>query len=235
MSRPYLREDRRERVAVADVDVVVRVRVAELAGEPQHVPCGGSLLAEELGAHVVVDADHVQAQAGEVPDRLGADQTRRSGDQCDAHVILPFDRRSRAGSHVSRASRRRATVARVTFSNYRPNRAAPTPTRAAAAARRCLLTVGKEGVEPSRPFGHTDLNRARLPFRHFPAFTQDGRTGDLPSPRQPRRKSSMPPGLARIALSACNRIPSSPWPRRVRKEPVQPIVPGGTGERAATL
>src|SRR5262245_13730217 len=27
--------------------------------------------------------------------------------------------------------------------------------------------VRKEGVEPSRPFGHTDLNRARLPFRHF--------------------------------------------------------------------
>lgn len=31
--------------------------------------------------------------------------------------------------------------------------------------------VGKEGVEPSRPFGHTDLNRARLPFRHFPGST----------------------------------------------------------------
>ena len=30
------------------------------------------------------------------------------------------------------------------------------------------IKVGKEGVEPSRPFGHTDLNRARLPFRHFP-------------------------------------------------------------------
>ena len=28
--------------------------------------------------------------------------------------------------------------------------------------------VGEEGVEPSRPFGHTDLNRARLPFRHSP-------------------------------------------------------------------
>jgi hypothetical protein len=28
--------------------------------------------------------------------------------------------------------------------------------------------VGKGGVEPPRPFGHTDLNRARLPFRHFP-------------------------------------------------------------------
>jgi hypothetical protein len=30
----------------------------------------------------------------------------------------------------------------------------------------CL--VGKGGVEPPRPYGHTDLNRARLPFRHLP-------------------------------------------------------------------
>jgi hypothetical protein len=30
------------------------------------------------------------------------------------------------------------------------------------------LCVGKGGVEPPRPFGHTDLNRARLPFRHLP-------------------------------------------------------------------
>src|SRR5215471_17822093 len=28
--------------------------------------------------------------------------------------------------------------------------------------------VGEEGFEPSRPRGHTDLNRARLPFRHPP-------------------------------------------------------------------
>ena len=28
--------------------------------------------------------------------------------------------------------------------------------------------VGEEGFEPSRPCGHTDLNRARLPFRHPP-------------------------------------------------------------------
>src|SRR4249920_1738364 len=27
----------------------------------------------------------------------------------------------------------------------------------------------KEGFEPSRPFGHTVLSRARLPFRHFRA------------------------------------------------------------------
>jgi hypothetical protein len=31
-----------------------------------------------------------------------------------------------------------------------------------------LLQVGEEGFEPSHPFGHTDLNRARLPFRHPP-------------------------------------------------------------------
>src|SRR6516164_7630133 len=31
--------------------------------------------------------------------------------------------------------------------------------------------VGEEGFEPSRPFGHTDLNRARLPFRHPPWAT----------------------------------------------------------------
>ena len=27
--------------------------------------------------------------------------------------------------------------------------------------------VREGGVEPPRPHGHTDLNRARLPFRHF--------------------------------------------------------------------
>jgi nucleotide-binding universal stress UspA family protein len=32
-------------------------------------------------------------------------------------------------------------------------------------------SVGEEGFEPSRPFGHTDLNRARLPFRHPPGAT----------------------------------------------------------------
>src|SRR5689334_23942216 len=31
-----------------------------------------------------------------------------------------------------------------------------------------LWLVGKGGVEPPRPSGHTDLNRARLPFRHLP-------------------------------------------------------------------
>jgi nucleotide-binding universal stress UspA family protein len=36
---------------------------------------------------------------------------------------------------------------------------------------RVHISVGEEGFEPSRPFGHTDLNRARLPFRHPPGAT----------------------------------------------------------------
>jgi hypothetical protein len=39
----------------------------------------------------------------------------------------------------------------------------------AAGQRLRVSVVGKGGVEPPRPYGHTDLNRARLPFRHLPA------------------------------------------------------------------
>ena len=46
----------------------------------------------------------------------------------------------------------------------------------------CL--VGEEGFEPSRPFGHTDLNRARLPFRHPPrAGSKGSTTTSAPVPR----------------------------------------------------
>ncbi len=39
-----------------------------------------------------------------------------------------------------------------------------------------LCWVGEGGVEPPRPFGHTDLNRARLPFRHSPECDQQAST-----------------------------------------------------------
>jgi hypothetical protein len=54
---------------------VVGVRAAEVGGQPLDVPRGGRLRAEELLPHVVVDADHVESEAGEVPHRLGADET----------------------------------------------------------------------------------------------------------------------------------------------------------------
>lgn len=44
--------------------------------------------------------------------------------------------------------------------------------------------VGEEGFEPSRPFGHTDLNRARLPFRHPPwAGSKASTTPSAPTPQ----------------------------------------------------
>jgi hypothetical protein len=43
-----------------------------------------------------------------------------------------------------------------------------------AAVSRHASRVGEEGFEPSRPLGHTDLNRARLPFRHPPREQQSG-------------------------------------------------------------
>src|SRR5215469_16739661 len=47
-----------------------------------------------------------------------------------------------------------------------------------------IADVGEEGFEPSRPLGHTDLNRARLPFRHPP-----GQGDRLARPRAtPRRR-----------------------------------------------
>jgi hypothetical protein len=39
-----------------------------------------------------------------------------------------------------------------------------------------IRRVGEEGVEPSRPYGHTDLNRARLPFRHSPGRDAEAST-----------------------------------------------------------
>src|SRR4051794_41974251 len=40
--------------------------------------------------------------------------------------------------------------------------------------------VGEGGVEPPRPYGHTDLNRARLPFRHSPEGTPKIAAGPAP-------------------------------------------------------
>src|SRR6187551_3723708 len=42
------------------------------------------------------------------------------------------------------------------------------PRSALYADRGLPARMGMGGVEPPRPFGHTDLNRARLPFRHLP-------------------------------------------------------------------
>ena len=58
-------------------------------------------------AHVVVDADHVEAEAGEVPDRLRADQTADPVTSATAHVVTPGRRGSETQpASITRAARR---------------------------------------------------------------------------------------------------------------------------------
>src|SRR3954453_10747421 len=52
--------------------------------------------------------------------------------------------------------------------------------------------VRERGVEPPRPFGHTDLNRARLPI---PPLAREARSG-YPTPRRPPKPAA---GDARAA------------------------------------
>jgi hypothetical protein len=68
--------------------------------------------------------------------------------------------------------------------------------------------VGEEGFEPSRPRGHTDLNRARLPFRHPPrATSQVSTTSCLPPPpiRSDASRGRRYPGGSATALRATAR------------------------------
>jgi hypothetical protein len=55
--------------------------------------------------------------------------------------------------------------------------------------------VGEGGLEPPRPHGHTDLNRARLPFRHSPEWSA-----------QPSRGSSDPNANAGCPSSVLDTI-----------------------------
>src|SRR5215831_20385462 len=65
---------------------------------------------------------------------------------------------------VPRVALLAALLAKVTATTFaRPRKPRNWPAFPQASAR-----VGEEGFEPSHPFGHTDLNRARLPFRHPP-------------------------------------------------------------------
>src|SRR5512142_947479 len=79
----------------------------------------------------------------------------------------------------------------------------PKTVEAGSAEPASSSSVGKEGVEPSRPFGHTDLNRARLPFRHFPEV--EPRKVITPSPGP--APEYPPPGLD--GDSPTGRLPDS--------------------------
>jgi hypothetical protein len=56
------------------------------------------------------------------------------------------------------------------------------------------VSVREGGVEPPRPFGHTDLNRARLPV---PPLAQRTTKADVRQPEMPRQPSMHPPTRSR--------------------------------------
>ena len=87
MSGPYRLKILAEAVAVADVDVEVRVGVAELAGQPQQAPRGRAVRAEEVAAHVVVDADDV-AGRGAAKCRTASDPIRPAEPVTNATLTL---------------------------------------------------------------------------------------------------------------------------------------------------
>src|SRR5262249_54984198 len=77
--------------------------------------------------------------------------------------------------------------------------------------RRHRRLVGEGGFEPSRPFGHTDLNRARLPFRHPPwATSRLARPRALPRPGYDRGQGTRRE-VARWEFCSASSVVSKAW------------------------
>ena len=112
----------------------------------------------------------------------------RSGTKYDVRRAAPAARARRA--QYSRLHRRpkpqevRRSAAGASARTVRAKRERPLRRRGLVG---CHDRVGKGGVEPPRPFGHTDLNRARLPFRHLPEHARRRRDNSWERLARPRR------------------------------------------------
>src|SRR5439155_26215826 len=71
--------------AVADIELRVREAFRDRLKPPQ-VPGGVALRPEEVGAHVVVDADDLPSARIEITHGFGADQSARAGDEDSVHA-----------------------------------------------------------------------------------------------------------------------------------------------------
>src|SRR5207248_3725539 len=90
----------------------------------------------------------------------------RKTDSC-TRTARPGARFRRSIARASPGERERFARATARLVHHQVERRLRTRPKAPNSAP---LTVGKGGVEPPRPYGHTDLNRARLPFRHLPCY-----------------------------------------------------------------
>ena len=85
---PVAAEDREDRLAIADVEIVVDVALAERFLYTPSIPVRRGVGAEKDTAHVVIDPDDVEAERPEVDSRLRADQPARAGDYCNTHALI---------------------------------------------------------------------------------------------------------------------------------------------------
>ena len=74
---------------IADIEILMSVAV-QVALVLLHRPLGGCFGTEEVGPHVVVDADDDVELRREIADRLGSDEPTGSGDECDLHEASAF-------------------------------------------------------------------------------------------------------------------------------------------------
>jgi hypothetical protein len=82
------REDALQSISVANVRLDVAVTVDSLL-EILPSRTGAPLVAEEIAAHVVVDADDVEARVAEMNRRLGSDQAACARDHRHSHDVPP--------------------------------------------------------------------------------------------------------------------------------------------------
>ena len=102
--RPSVRgEQPIHRGLVTDVGVHVAIPLDGVL-EPFPSPRRAAVVAEEIAPHVVVDADDVEALAGEEPRRLGSDEAGRAGDDYDRHALSWRVPSPKIGSSTDRLS-----------------------------------------------------------------------------------------------------------------------------------
>jgi hypothetical protein len=83
-----VREELTDTGLVADVQIGVPV-AAHRGFQPLPVPSRATRRSEEVPAHVVVDADDVEALRGEERRRFRSDEAGRAGDDGDRHNYAP--------------------------------------------------------------------------------------------------------------------------------------------------
>src|SRR5690554_4732564 len=83
--RAGIEDDAGYGIEIADIRILVAKAPVTLR-QFLHAPSRRGVGTEEIGAHVIVEPDDVEALFDQEPDRLRTDQPSRAGDDCDPHI-----------------------------------------------------------------------------------------------------------------------------------------------------